>query len=76
MSADELDSEIAAGVMFWGYQEGDALVGVMGFQPVSDVDLKRPCSSSRIGTFLSGRLRRQWCWLIRRMTKRWTGWIK
>jgi GNAT superfamily N-acetyltransferase len=41
MPADELDSEIAAGVAFWGYEADGALIGVMGFQPVGDVDLIR-----------------------------------
>jgi GNAT superfamily N-acetyltransferase len=37
----ELQGEIAAGVIFWGAQEGDGLVGIMGIQPVRDVDLIR-----------------------------------
>ena len=41
MAADELDAEIAAGVIFWGYEADRALVGVMGIQPVDDVDLIR-----------------------------------
>jgi len=41
MPRDELDKEIAAGVTFWGYEEDGALVGVMGFQSVRDVDLIR-----------------------------------
>jgi GNAT superfamily N-acetyltransferase len=41
MPAAELDAEIAAGVAFSGYEEGGALVGVMGVQPVGDVDLIR-----------------------------------
>ena len=41
MPAEELDAEIAAGVAFWGYEEDGALVGVMGIQPVGDVDLIR-----------------------------------
>jgi GNAT superfamily N-acetyltransferase len=41
MPAAELDAEIAAGVAFAGYEEGGALVGVMGVQPVRDVDLIR-----------------------------------
>jgi GNAT superfamily N-acetyltransferase len=41
MEAAELDAEIAAGVAFWGYEEGGELVGVMGIQPVGDVDLIR-----------------------------------
>jgi GNAT superfamily N-acetyltransferase len=41
MAADELAREIAAGVAFWGYEADGALVGVMGIQPVGDVDLIR-----------------------------------
>jgi GNAT superfamily N-acetyltransferase len=41
MPADELDAEIAAGVVFWGYEDGGDLLGVMGIQPVKDVDLIR-----------------------------------
>ena len=41
MSARELDSEIDAGVVFWGSEADGALVGVMGIQPVRDVDLIR-----------------------------------
>ena len=41
MPAAELDAEIAAGVAFWGYEDGGALVGVMGIQPVRDVELIR-----------------------------------
>jgi len=41
MAADELDAEIAAGVVFHGYEDDGALVGVMGIQPVRDVDLIR-----------------------------------
>jgi GNAT superfamily N-acetyltransferase len=41
MPAEELDREIAAGVAFWGYEDGGALLGVMGIQPVRDVTLIR-----------------------------------
>jgi len=41
MDAAELDREIAAGVVFWGFEEDGELVGVMGIQPVGDVDLIR-----------------------------------
>jgi len=41
MPEDELRHEIAEGVAFWGYQEEDRLVGVMGIQPVDDVTLIR-----------------------------------
>ena len=41
MPSAELDAELGASVVFWGYEQDGALVGVMGFQPVRDVDLIR-----------------------------------
>jgi GNAT superfamily N-acetyltransferase len=41
MPASELDHEIAADVAFWGYDLDGSLIGVMGIQPMSDVDLIR-----------------------------------
>jgi GNAT superfamily N-acetyltransferase len=41
MPAHELDREIAAGVEFWGYVTDGELVGIMGIQPVGEVDLIR-----------------------------------
>jgi GNAT superfamily N-acetyltransferase len=41
MPSDELEAEIAAGVAFWGYEAGGELVGIMGIQPVRDVELIR-----------------------------------
>jgi N-acetylglutamate synthase-like GNAT family acetyltransferase len=41
MPREELDEEIRSGVAFWGYEDGGELVGVMGIQPVRDVDLIR-----------------------------------
>ena len=41
MPLHELESEIAAGVEFWGYEADDRLAGVMGIQAVQDVDLIR-----------------------------------
>jgi GNAT superfamily N-acetyltransferase len=41
MPADELDGEITAGVVFWGYEAEGELRGIMGIQPMSDVDLIR-----------------------------------
>lgn len=41
MPREELDAEIAAGVVFWVYEIDDEPVGVMGVQPVRDVDLIR-----------------------------------
>jgi GNAT superfamily N-acetyltransferase len=64
MAHDELDREIAAGVVFWGYEEDGALLGVMGIQPVGDVDLIRhayvsPASQGHgVGGALLAHLRR------------------
>jgi GNAT superfamily N-acetyltransferase len=41
MPPAELDREIVSGVAFWGYEEDGALVGVMGLQPVREVNLIR-----------------------------------
>jgi GNAT superfamily N-acetyltransferase len=42
MPAEELADEIAAGVVFWGYEDdAGELVGIMGIQQVDDVDLIR-----------------------------------
>jgi len=41
MSPHELDAEIFAGVAFWAYESDAGVVGVMGIQPVRDVDLIR-----------------------------------
>ena len=41
MPASELDAEIASGVVVWGYEEGGALLGIMGVQPVGEVELIR-----------------------------------
>ena len=59
----ELEAEVAAGVTFWGYEIDAVLVGVMGIQPVRDVDLIRhayvgPASQRRgVGGGLLGHLR-------------------
>jgi N-acetylglutamate synthase-like GNAT family acetyltransferase len=41
MSMTDLKADIAAGIMFWGYEVEGTLIGVMGIQPVKDVDLIR-----------------------------------
>jgi GNAT superfamily N-acetyltransferase len=41
MPGAELDGEIAAGVVFWGYEADGEVLGVMGLQPVRDVELIR-----------------------------------
>ena len=41
MSAEELRREIESGVEFYGWTENNALMGVMGIQPVNDVTLIR-----------------------------------
>jgi GNAT superfamily N-acetyltransferase len=41
MPSSELDHEIASGVSFFGYDIDGSLIGVMGIQPLDDVDLIR-----------------------------------
>ena len=41
MSSAQLERDIAAGIEFWGYELEGSLIGVMGIQPVRDVDLIR-----------------------------------
>ena len=41
MPEAELRQEIAAGVEFWGLETDDGLIGIMGVQPVRDVELIR-----------------------------------
>ncbi len=41
MLIDELKKEIEAGVKFFGWEEEDKLIGVIGFQPVKDTTLIR-----------------------------------
>jgi GNAT superfamily N-acetyltransferase len=41
MPESELRAEIAAGVQFWGLETDEGLIGVMGVQPVRDVELIR-----------------------------------
>ena len=41
MSPRELESEISSGVDFWAYAHEGEVIGVMGIQPVRDVDLIR-----------------------------------
>jgi GNAT superfamily N-acetyltransferase len=41
MSLQELDGEVAAGVVFWGHETDGELVGIMGIQRVHEVDLIR-----------------------------------
>src|ERR1700754_1484737 len=41
MPMDELVGELDAGVVFWGYEDQGELVGIMGIQPVRDVELIR-----------------------------------
>ena len=41
MSGAQLARDVAAGVEFWGYELTGSLIGVMGIQPVRDVDLIR-----------------------------------
>jgi N-acetylglutamate synthase-like GNAT family acetyltransferase len=41
MSREEMQREINDGVVFWGFEDGGELVGVMGIQKVQDVTLIR-----------------------------------
>jgi N-acetylglutamate synthase-like GNAT family acetyltransferase len=41
MSREEMQHEISDGVVFWGFEDGGKLVGVMGIQRVQDVTLIR-----------------------------------
>jgi GNAT superfamily N-acetyltransferase len=41
MPMDKLKEELETGVRFFGWQEEDILIGVMGFQPVKDTTLIR-----------------------------------
>ena len=41
MDLRDLEREIAARVAFWGYEADGELIGIMGIQPVDDVDLIR-----------------------------------
>lgn len=63
MSRDELQQEIAAGVVFWGERNKGELCGVMGLQQVEDVTLIRhayvlmTCQRRGVGTELLTHLR-------------------
>ncbi|MBV9587043.1 MAG: GNAT family N-acetyltransferase [Alphaproteobacteria bacterium] len=63
MPREELEREIDAGIQFWGFESDGALIGVMGIQPVRDVDLIRhayvlPASQRRgVGAALLQHLR-------------------
>ena len=65
MERRELEAEIADGVAFWGYEAAGELVGVMGIQPLEDVDLIRhayvtPASQGRgVGGALLAHLERR-----------------
>ncbi|ECH9276625.1 GNAT family N-acetyltransferase, partial [Salmonella enterica subsp. enterica] len=41
MTRDELTDEINQGVVFWGYEEDNQLLGVMGIQDKAEVSLIR-----------------------------------
>jgi GNAT superfamily N-acetyltransferase len=41
MSADELKEDLKAGLTFFGWEENDVVLGVMGIQPVEDTTLIR-----------------------------------
>jgi len=58
MPEDELKREIAASVVFWGWEEDGGLLGVMGSQDVGDVALIRHAyvATAAQGQGLGGRL--------------------
>ncbi len=58
MPGHELDRERAAGVVFWGYEQGGRLAGVMGLQEVRDVNLIRHAyiAPARQRTGIGGKL--------------------
>ena len=63
MDSRDLDGEIAAGVVFWGYEADARLIGIIGVQALRDVDLIRhayvlPCNQRRgVGCALLRHLR-------------------
>jgi len=63
MPLSELEHEIGAGVLFWGYEVDSQLLGIMGIQKVQDVTLIRhayvrpDCQSQGIGGKLLTHLR-------------------
>lgn len=63
MARDELRHEVSKGIVFWGYFEGTAPLGVMGIQDVQDVTLIRHAyvrtarQNQGIGGHLLARLR-------------------
>ena len=63
MSGDELRHEIEAGVEFWGFEQSEKLIGVMGIQKIQDVTLIRHAyvrtdrQKEGIGARLLGHLR-------------------
>jgi GNAT superfamily N-acetyltransferase len=65
MPLDALRRDIAAGTTFWGHELEGELVGVMGMQPVHDVDLIRHayvrplCQRHGVGAALLEHLRAQ-----------------
>jgi GNAT superfamily N-acetyltransferase len=58
MNQDELQHEIDDGVVFWGFEEGGELLGVMGLQHVEHVTLIRHAyvRTSRRNQGIGGRL--------------------
>lgn len=67
MPMSELEHEIGAGIVFWGYVAGDELLGIMGNQEMQDVTLIRhayvrpECQGQGIG----GKLLTHLCTLTR-----------
>jgi len=69
MPRADLEREIAAGVQFWGFEDGGELVGVMGLQDVKDVTLIRHAyvRSAQQGRGIGSRLMEE---LVARTRKR------
>jgi N-acetylglutamate synthase-like GNAT family acetyltransferase len=63
MSSEKLRHEIDDGVVFWGYEDGGRLIGVMGLQPVQDVTLIRHAYvfTANQGQGIGGRLLSHLC---------------
>jgi GNAT superfamily N-acetyltransferase len=58
MPRQELESEIGAGVVFWGFEDNGELLGVMGLQPLKGVTLIRHAyvTTARRGKGIGSRL--------------------
>jgi hypothetical protein len=56
MSGEDLQHEIDQGELFWGYEVGGEVAGIMGIQHIQDVTLtRRPMYAPRIKTGASAK---------------------